>query len=86
MAGISLLHLNNLLVKVAREHSIEMLNSSYFDHTSRVDGSAPYDSVVRSGYYPGYSGMQMVLENIALTTPGVNINSVMDMWMNSKRF
>lgn len=83
-AGLNPLHLNDLLVKVAQEHSMEMLNSGYFDHTSHVDGSTPYDRVVRSGYYDGYYGMRMVLENIALTGSGVDVDSVMDMWMNSK--
>ena len=83
-AGLSPLHLNDILVKVAQEHSMEMLNSSYFDHTSHVDGSVPYERVVRSGYYDDYYGMRMVLENIALTSSGLNVDSVMGMWMSSK--
>lgn len=82
--GLNRLHINDLLTKVAQEHSFEMLKYGYFDHVSQVDGSAPHDRVERIGYYDGYYGMQVVLENIGLTRPGVNVDAIMKAWMNSR--
>ncbi len=83
-AGLPQFYLNTLLSEVARQHSDEMMKTGYFDHTSPVDGSSPYNRVIYSGYYDGYNGIQLVAENIGLTSPGVNVDSIVNGWMGSQ--
>ncbi len=82
--GLGRLRISDRLTGVAREHSLEMLTFGYFDHISQVDGSTPYDRVVRSGYYDGYYHVRVVSENIGLTRPGINVDSLMKAWMESE--
>jgi uncharacterized protein YkwD len=81
--GLSQMYISDLLSNVAKEHSSEMLASGFFDHLSPVDGSTAYSRVERSGYYDGYYGMRVVLENIGLTWPGVNVDMLIEAWMES---
>jgi uncharacterized protein YkwD len=59
------LTLNTALDRAALEHSRDMANHHYFDHTGS-DGSSPADRITRTGYQ-----WRMVGENLAsgMTTP-----------------
>ena len=74
-AGLSSLTLDSSLSSVAKNHSEDMKNNNYFDHTN-LQGQSPFDRLKSAG--------------IAYTTAGENIamgqktaQSVVSGWMNS---
>ena len=73
--GLNPLTLNNALNDAAYNHSADMLENDYFDHTG-LDGSRFWDRTEAAGYQGQPRG-----ENIAAgqTTP----EAVHDAWMNS---
>ncbi|HUE75605.1 MAG TPA: CAP domain-containing protein, partial [Chloroflexota bacterium] len=64
--GLGALEFDNQLRDVAREHSVEMFELSYFSHTSPVTGS-PFDRLRRAGI-----GFLVAGENLAYA-PNVQI-------------
>jgi len=81
--GLKPLSMNPILQHVARMHSQEMIDHDYFSHISEVDGSNPYERVVRSGYYHNYTGVRVVLENIIMDSRGPLIEEMHRRFMES---
>jgi hypothetical protein len=73
--GLSPLSIDLNLEKAAQQHSQNMANLDFFDHTG-ADGSLPWERAVEAGYESSYVG-----ENIAAgyQTP----KEVVDGWINS---
>ena len=66
---------NNALRCAAREHSVDMVDRSFFDHIN-PDGESPSDRISKAGYNWSYAG-----ENIAAGYPSPE--DVMDGWLDS---
>ena len=67
---------NDILAKVALDHSIDMDQNNYFSHTG-LDGSSPGDRLTQAGYIWTSYG-----ENIAFNYP--DEQSVMNAWLQSE--
>lgn len=74
--GLKALKVHAKLVKAAKDHSRDMKNRNYFDHTGK-DGSSFGERVKRAGY-PGFG----VGENIAGGQDSAR--DLMNSWMSSK--
>jgi len=73
-AGLAPVSLNAQLMSSAQEHSQDMADHDFLDHTGS-DGSSPFDRIGRAGYSSGFAG-----ENIAAGEPAPE-NAMAD-WMN----
>lgn len=73
--GCARLTWNHDVAQVAQEHSEDMVDRDYFDHTN-PDGESPFDRLQNAGIQ--YSG---AAENIAWGYPSAE--AVLDGWLNS---
>jgi len=75
------LRLSASLTTAAREHSKEMAEQGYFAHES-ADGSAFWKRIQR--FYPASSwGSWSVGENLLWSSPDVDAQGALQMWLNS---
>ena len=79
--GLVPLHLNTRLSAAADQHSREMGDDGYFQHNS-VDGTEFWRRIAR--WYPsnGY-GFWSVGENLLWSSPDVDPEQALQLWMNS---
>lgn len=79
--GLTPLHLNAELTQAAIEHSDEMAQDGYFEHSS-ADGTAFWRRIAR--FYPSSDAAYWsVGENLLWSSPGVAPSAAMQLWMNS---
>jgi uncharacterized protein YkwD len=79
--GLAPLHLNPRLTAAASQHSREMGVDGYFDHSS-VDGTAFWKRIER-WYSPSGYGYWSVGENLLWSSPDVDPQRALDLWMHS---
>jgi uncharacterized protein YkwD len=79
--GLAPLRLSNALSAAARQHSNEMASRGYFSHNS-ANGSSFDRRIAR--FYP-MSGRRYwsVGENLLWSSPDVDANGALEMWVNS---
>jgi uncharacterized protein YkwD len=79
--GLHLLRLNAKLTEAATQHSEEMGNDGYFEHSSH-DGTAFWKRIDRWYGSQGF-GYWSVGENLLWSSPQVDPAHAMQLWMNS---
>jgi uncharacterized protein YkwD len=78
--GLRELRLNESLSAAASEHSLDMLESGYFDHSSPTLSLS--QRVIR--YYPrGRHRMWRIGENLLYASPWVRAGTAINMWLQS---
>jgi uncharacterized protein YkwD len=78
---LAALQLSPALTDAARSHSQEMETDGYFAHNS-FDGTAFWKRIQR--FYPSTSfGFWSVGENLLWSSPGVDAEGALTMWLNS---
>jgi uncharacterized protein YkwD len=79
--GLAALRLSPSLTAAATQHSREMGSDGYFDHSS-VDGTAFWKRIER-WYSPSGYGYWSVGENLLWSSPDVDPQRALDLWMHS---
>ena len=79
--GLVPLHLNAQLSAAATQHSVEMGQDGYFEHTSH-DGTAFWKRIAH-WYGSASYGYWSVGENLLWSSPDVTPSGALQLWMNS---
>jgi uncharacterized protein YkwD len=79
--GLAALRANNALMRAARAHSRDMIENSYFDHTSQ-DGEQFFQRLNRFGFHWTSAG-EALAQASGLTSPDAAANEAVTMWRQS---